>query len=58
MHGTALQAVLEMTVGLVEIRLNVELHHGTRVIRRDKPHLVRELDPVGYGVSRRRPGGS
>ena len=35
-----------MGVGLVEICLDVELHYGTRVMLRDKPYLVPELQRV------------
>ena len=44
-EGT-LQAVLEMAIGVVEIRLDVELYHGTRAMLREKPHLVPELQRV------------
>ncbi len=44
--GGKLQEVLEMAIGLVEIRLNVRLYYGTRVMLRDKPHLVPELQRV------------
>jgi hypothetical protein len=41
-----LQKVLEMAIGLVEIRLGEELYYGTRAMLRDRPHLVPELQRV------------
>ena len=41
-----IQAVLETAIGLAEIRLDAELYYGTRVMLRDKPHLVPELQRV------------
>ena len=45
-NGETLHAALEMTVELVEICLDVELHYGTRVMLKDKPYLVPELQRV------------
>jgi len=44
--GGALQKLFEKAIGLVEIRLDEGLYHGTRAMLKDKLHLLPELQRI------------